>query len=265
MNDKIKNSLGAAAVIVLFAFAYAAVSYVKTYSQSVQPSSFRSFTVSGQGKAVAVPDVAQFTFSVITQDGADIVELQRKNTEKVNAIIAFIKSKGIDAKDIKTQNYNILPRYQSYRCPPIMEGVSPLPRPCPPPAIVGYAVNQTVQIKIRDFNKTGEIFSGIAEYGANSVSQLSFTIDDSEKPQNQARAEAIIKAREKAQAIADSADFKLGRLLNISEGGYYPQPSYFAESAGKGGGFEGPSGPSPTIEPGSQEITVNVALQYEIK
>lgn len=255
MSNRIKNYLGVAAIIAMFMLAFAAWNYADSYSKSIQPSSFRSFSVSGEGKITTIPDVAQFTFSVITQGGKEIGKLQGENTEKVNKAIEFVKSNGVEAKDIKTQNYNLEPRYQYYSCP--KEG-----GPCPPPDIVGYTVTQTVLVKIRNFDKIGDILSGVIKNGANEVSQLSFTIDDPTKLEDQARAEAIEKAKEKAKSVAKAGGFRIGRLLSIEEGGYYPKamPLYGLRTETVSAGA-----PAPTIEPGSQEVTINVTLKYEIQ
>lgn len=268
METKIKNYLGIAAIIVLFAFALAALSYVNTYSKSVQPSSFRSFTVSGEGKVVAVPDVAQFSYQVITQGGTNVAALRQENTKKSNDIIQFLKDNGVDKKDIQTTGLMIQPRYQTYACDyrSITPGGS-VPQPCPPASIVGYEIIQSVSVKIRDFEKSGTILGGIADKGANSVSQLNFTVDDPTKLQDQARTDAIAKAKEKASAIAKAGGFGLGKLLNIQEG-YSPTPYFYSKDAfGRGG--EGVPAPAmaeaPVIEPGSQEIRVSMTLTYEIQ
>ena len=266
MSEKIRDYLGIAIIVAALAFGYAAVSYVQTYSRSSEPTSYRSFSVTGDGKAVAIPDVAAFSFSVITEGGKSLADLQKQNTEKANKAIAFIKSSGVDAKDIQTQNYSVNPRYQSFNCGPRPLGM-PYPEiaPCPPSEIVGYTVTQSVGVKIRNFAKAGDIVSGVVEQGANSVTQLSFTIDDPSKPQSEAREKAIVKAKEKAKAVAKAGGFRIGRLLSIDEGGY-PGPYY--DAYGKGGGFVSAaveSAPAPTIEPGSQDVTVSVTLRYEIQ
>lgn len=258
VDNKIKTYLSVAVVGALLIFAYSAFLYTDSYSKSIEPSSFRSFSANGEGKAVAIPDVAQFTFSVITEGGKDIAQLQKANTEKTNKAIEFVKSNGVEAKDIKTQNYDLSPRYQYFSCP-VSRDES---KPCPPAEIVGYKITQTVLVKIRDFSKIGAILSGVVQSGANSVSQLSFEIDDPTAVQNQAREEAIKKAKEKAESIAKAGGFSLGRLLSIEEGGYSPQPIY---SMMKSAAFGVDEAATPTIEPGSQEITINIILKYEIE
>jgi hypothetical protein len=241
----------------LLIFAISAAFFVYYYSQSVQPGTYRSFSVTGEGRAITVPDVAQFTFSVISQGGKDVVKTQQDNTKKVNAVIAFLKENGIDAKDIKTQGYNVDPQYQYYEC----RGGA-----CPPPTITGYNVTQTVLVKIRNFDKTGDILSGVVAKGANSVSQLSFVTDDPTGVKSLAREEAIKKAKDKAEEVAKAAGFKIGKLIAIDEGGYYQAPLYNSKTAeyGMGGGADSAAAPA-AIEPGSEEVLVNITLRYEIK
>ena len=273
MADKVKNYVGFAAIFALVVFALSAVGYVKTYSKSIEPSRYRSFSVSGEGKVVAIPDIAQFSFTVITEGGTDLSVLQTENSAKINNAIDFIKSNGVEDADIKTQSYNVSPRYQYFDCSPrILRETLPYPAtpdenitPCPPPEIVGYTINQTVSIKVRDFEKIGALLSGVVKNGANLVYGPNFTIDDRTKIENEARAKAIENAKQKADAVAKAGGFRLGRILAINEGGYSPYPRYESFSGfdyGKGGGGDVPA---PTIEPGSQDVIVNVSISYEIK
>jgi len=263
MEQNIKNGLWVAIAVAILAVGYSAISYVNSYGKSIQPSSFRSFSVTGDGKATAIPDIAEFSFKVITEGGKDISSLQTDNTNKVNKTIEFVKSKGVEDKDIKTQYYNIEPRYQTYQC-----GITPLygtssVEPCPPASIVGYTITQSVDVKIRDFSKIGDIMAGVVSNGANSLGSLSFTIDDPSKVHSEARAQAITKAKEKAQSVAQAGGFRIGRLLNISEGyNPYARYDYLSSAVGMGATKESAA---PTIEAGSQEVSVTITMQYEIK
>ncbi len=257
MTEQIKNYLYITVILALLVGAFSSVKYVNSYSKSIQPASFRSFNVSGDGKVVAVPDVAQFSFSVITEGGKDISNLQKQNSDKVNKAIDFLKKNNIEEKDITTANYSVDPRYQYFNC-------SGGGRPCPPAEIVGYTVNQSVTVKARNFDKVGDTLAGVVDNGANSVSQLSFTIDDPTEIQNQAREKAIAKAKTKAEAIAEAGDFSLGRLLSIDEGASSQPPPVYGYGYG-GGGMDKAVLSSPNIEPGSKEVNITVTLTYEIK
>jgi uncharacterized protein YggE len=258
MNPKIKDVLGGAAVIALVAFAYAGVLYAK----SVQPNAYRDFTVSADSKVVAVPDVAMFTFSVISEGGKDLKSLQKDNTDRTNKVIDFLKENKIDAKDIKTEGYDVSPRYQSYSCSSSVNGMGSV---CPPATIVGYTITQTVSVKARDFSKVGDALGGVVDKGANNVSSLSFTIDDPDKLQGQAREEAIAKAKDKAEAIAKAGGFHLGKLVAIDEGSspiYYDKVGY---GMGADARLESQTSAAPAVEPGSQDVSITVTLRYEIR
>ena len=271
MNEKIRNYLGIAIIIVVLVIGYASLSYVMTYSRVSEPTSFRSFDVSGTGKSVGVPDVAQFNFSIITEGGSDLASLQSANTEKTNKAIDYVKSQGVDKKDITTEGYNINPRYQYYDCTKVIAPMAPVPgvvsQPnttsvCPPPSIVGYTITQSVQVKVRDFTKVGNIMYGVVKNGANSVSSLAFQIDDPTQVQSQARAQAIEKAKAKAEDIAKAGGFKLGRLLSIDESNSSPSP--YPMNYGITTSVPMMEKSTPTIEPGSQDVNVTVTLKYEI-
>lgn len=242
----------------LVVFALSMVVYVYAYSRTMQPAS--AFSVTGEGKAVMVPDTAKFTFTVLTEDGTDPIKMQKENTTKVNAIIKYLKEQGIEDKNIKTEGYFLNPQY-SYS--PCREGGA-----CPPPKINGYSVSQTTSVKTKDFDKAGELLAGVVSKGANQVSGIELTVDNKTAIENEARMEAMKQATEKARTIAKSGGFRLGRLLSVDE--LYPGtpiPMY-------GGGYGGASDisvmpkevPSAVdIQPGSQEVIINVTLRYEIR
>ncbi len=257
MDQKIKNYLGVTTTIGVIVFATSTFFYAWAYYKSVDTSyASRTFSVTAEGKVTAVPDIAKFTASVIVDGGKDLGAVQKQNTDKMNNVIDFVKNSGVEAKDIRTTNYSVNPRYQNYGCE---SGV------CPPPQIVGYSVNQTIEGKIHLLTKHGDILGGVVKQGANSVSQLSFVVDDPEKAENDARSEAIIKANEKAKKLAKDGGFKIGKIISIYDNSNRPSP--MAEGGyGIAGGIQSMAYKSaPSVEPGSREITVSLTVTYEIR
>ncbi len=220
------------------------------YGQSLYPS--RTINITAEGKAIVAPDVANLSFSVISE-GKDPEKLQNDNNTKINAVIEFVKSEGVDAKDIKTAGYNLSPRYE-YDEKTRQSFIS------------GYTLTQTVTIKVRDLNKVGKIISGLAPRGINQISSLTFDIDDPDKYLNEARKEAFEKARAKADEMAKQNRVRVKKVVTFSEfSGGYP---IYERAFGKGGDLGMPiPAPSvmPTIEPGTQEVTVQVNVIYEIR
>lgn len=209
----------------------------------------RLLSVNAEGKAVVPPDIASVSFSVVSE-GPDPEKLTVENNRQMNAAIDFVKGEGIEDKDIKTAGYNLSPRYE-------------FDEKRRKSFISGYTLTQTVFLKIRDFLKIGKILGGLPAYGINDIGSLSFDIENPDKYLNAARKEAFEKARAKAESMASQNGVKIKRVFNFSESPiFYPRP--FAVGAfGKGGDFGGPS--APTIEPGSQEVTVQVSVTYEIR
>ncbi|PCI20307.1 hypothetical protein COB64_02160 [Candidatus Wolfebacteria bacterium] len=259
MNKKIKNALGISITATLTVLTVAAVVFTFYFYQLSKPTSFRSFSVSADSTITTTPDIAEFTFTVITEGGLDIAALQEENSTKINDALEFVKSFDVDSQDLKTQNFSIQPRYKRFSCP--KDGGE-----CPPAEIIGHSVRQSVRVKVRDFDVIGILLAGVVEKGANSVSQLNFKIEDKDAAENEARTEAIREAKEKAKAVAKSGGFRLGKLLSIQEGGTFVQRPFndfaFAEVAPR---IEPISSPPPIIEPGSEDVVVSVTLTFQIK
>lgn len=214
----------------------------------------RSITVSAEGKAIAVPDIALLTFSV-TQEGTDPKALQEENTKVINRTLDFVKSQGVSEKDVKTTSYTLSPRYDYDRT----TGRS---------SVYGYTLSQTAQIKIRDFSKIGPVLGQLPDRGVNRIDSFAFAVDEEDRYLREAREKAFEKAAQKAEEMAAQNGVRLGRVITFTEGsdcfGGCPMAySAFADGAGMGGADQGV--PAPKVEPGTQEVTAHVSVTYELK
>lgn len=219
----------------------------KKYTDSLMP--VRNISVSAEGKAIVSPDIAKISFSVVSQ-GADPKLLAEDNIKKMNAAVDFVKSEGVDEKDIKTTDYNLVPVYQ-------------YDEKTKKTYITGYTLTQTVLVKIRDLNKVAEVLGGLPPLGINQIGSVSFDIDDPDQYLSDARNQAFDKAKAKAEEMAQKNGVKLGKIINFYE--YAPIPYYTtAKTLGIGGG-ESATPALPQIQPGTQEVTVQVSVVYEIK
>ncbi len=219
---------------------------IRQYGNSLAP--VRTITVSAEGKTVASPDIGETSFSVISQ-GKNPDELSSQNNTKMSAVIQNLKSQGIDEKDIKTSGYNLSPDYQ-YDASTRRNYIN------------GYTLNQTVLVKIRDLSKAAKVVGGVTPLGVNQIGGISFTVDDLEKFLADARADAFKKARTKANEMASENGARLGQVLNISESQNVPIP-FMNERAAMGPMSVTAS--APTIEPGTQEVKVQVSVTYALE
>ncbi len=216
-----------------------------------------TITVSEKSEVYAKPDLALTSFSV-KNEAKTVSEAMNANTEKMNAVIAFMKEQGIEDKDLKTTNFNIYPRYE-YRD----VEVEVYPYDGERRVLVGYEITQTLQVKIRDMEKIGDIVQGATDKGANQINNLQFTIENRDEFSKQARNQAIEKAKNKAKELAFELGVTLVRITSFSEnsGNVYRDYDYYAktEAAGMGGEV------APQIETGENKIEVGVSITYEIR
>lgn len=236
-----------AALIVAIVFGTWCVVYVVgRYTASLPVA--RTISISAEGKTIAASDVAKLSFAVVSE-GKDPEVIQADNARKMNAAIEFVKAQGIDAKDIKTSDYNLSPRYE-YDEKKRTTFIS------------GYTFTQTVTVQLRDFEKISPILGTLPGIGINQIQGVNFEIEDQEKYLAMAREEAFSRASAKAAAMAKQNGVRLGRVVTFSEGSQGPiYPRYFEAAAMKAD----VGAPAPMIEPGSEEVRVNVTVTYELK
>jgi len=209
-----------------------------------------TISVQGEGKVMAIPDIAQMSFGVETgrQKTAEIA--MEILSEKMNAVFEAAKELNIEEKDITTESLSLRPSYDWE------EGKR---------TDQGFEASQSLRVKIRDMDKIGEVLAAVTAAGANQAGGVNFTIDEPEELQAQAREKAIDNGEEKARELAAQLGKSLGKLKSFGEGGggmpRYDKVMAMDMEAGMGGGGPVPS-PVPT---GEQEVQVFVTLTYELK
>lgn len=255
-----KFIIGLLGLFLIFFLAVKIVKDIKAYDYiGKDPSSPNTISVSGKGEIIAKANIATFTFSV-TEESANVSDAQNRAAKKINDAINFLKSNGIEEKDIKTTNYNIYPRYNYVK--PINEKSVMIPMR-DNRVLIGYEVNQGIEVKVRKIDSAGTILSGVGNLGASNVSGLSFSIDEEDKLKKEARNLAIEDAKEEAKILAKGLGVKLVRIINFSESGYFPiyREKFSADTmaVGMGGDI------APEIPAGENKVTSQVNIVYEIR
>lgn len=239
------------AVVVFFVLLFAFVKFVGPFPlsiSSVVTTKTDTFTVTGEGKSTAIPDIAVVSVGVQTQ-GSTVKQVQTDLNTKINKVTDAIKKLGIDSKDIQTTNYSVSPMYD-YQ--------SAVQR------ITGYQANTDLAVKVRIMDRANDVIDAATTNGANQVGGVTFDVSDKAKAENEARATAVAEAKTKAQVAAKAAGFTLGRVIDYSEstGGITPPRPMLAKADAAGGAAPQVA---TQVEPGSSEITIDVSLSYEIR
>jgi uncharacterized protein YggE len=221
------------------------------WGASVPPA--KTITVSAQGKTTAIPDIAEVSFSVVSQ-GQDPQTLTTTNTNKMNAVLQFVSTQNIASSDVQTTGYNLQPNY-------VYSNNSNAN------TINGYTLTETATVKIRNLANVSTVLSGLAPLGVNQIGAVSFTFDDPNAYLAVARADAFNEARTKALQMAQDAGTSLGEVVSVSENGVTPGPlPIYNMAVGSAMGSTAAVAPAtPTVDPGSQDITDDVTITYALR
>ena len=248
-------------VLLLAAIALGAYAYATVKETRYLFSGPTTISVSGKGEVIARPDIGTFSFSVLAEADNPTVA-QEESAQAINDITAFLKDEGsVEETDIKTTSYNLTPKYEFTReicevgfCPPGRQ------------ELVGYTVNQTISVKVRDTEDAGDLISGVGERGATNISGLNFTIDDEETLNIEARKAAIADAKENAKELARDLDVRIVRLVGFSDNNDRFFPPYGGYGFAEDAAIETATlRAAPSIPTGENTITSNVVLIYEVR
>ncbi len=199
--------------------------------------------VTGEGSVDAPADYAEINGGVTTS-AKTAKEATDANSKLMTAVIAALRSDGIEAKDIQTSRFGIQATYAA-----------------PPPAnetkLTGYSVSNHVTVKVRLLNQLSDILDSMVAAGANDVANMQFLHTDMSKELDQARAAAIADARRKAEIYAQAAGLKLGNVVWITE-----EPAYAASPQFAAVRFAA-AAPVP-IAPGEDTLRARITVGFDV-
>ena len=203
--------------------------------------------VSATGEVTRVPDLAIISAGVQTLRPTATAAIE-ENAARMERVRAALKRAGIDDRDIQTAAINLNPEYRYVENQP--------------PVLTGYRASNTLSVKFRDLKRTGAILDALVREGANQINGPSLTIDKPETAYDEARVKAIANGRARAELYARALGMRVVRLLSVSEGGsvHVPPPMPYAMEA------RAVSSVADTkIDPGTQDLSVSVAMSFELR
>ncbi|MFO7591117.1 MAG: SIMPL domain-containing protein [Acidimicrobiia bacterium] len=211
-------------------------------AQSEDPQSTpRTIDVVGTGVVRGTPDVLELLLGIeVRAKGAS--DALARNSELLRQVLDVLRDAGVTDDDIQTAALSIWPMTND-------DGTE----------VIGYSVSNTVQVTLRDLDRAGAVIDEAANVANDEivVRGLSFSFDDNSRLVAKARAEAVRQARAQAEQLADAADVAIGRLLSMDETSAPAGPILRA-------GDSDVAEASAPIEPGTERLSVEVRLRFEI-
>lgn len=164
----------------------------------------RVIVVSGEGIVYAEPDMALVQLGVQT-NAPTAGEAQSRNATQMSRVIDKILSLGIDRKDVRSTGISLYPSYD-YR-----DGRASTPS--------GYHATNQVSIAIRDLKNVAAVLDGAVAVGGNTLSGVSFGVQNDTGFRQEALAKAAENARPKAEAMAKALGVRITGVQSIIEQG----------------------------------------------
>jgi uncharacterized protein len=167
----------------------------------------RELVVTGQGRVEAAPDMATVTAGVESQAEAAAAALS-DNGEAMRDVLAALEDAGVARADVQTSHVTLEP---VYRQRPDRNAIDDVPE------VVGYVARNMVTVRVREVGEVGAVIDAMSEAGINRIGGVAFNLSEPRAHEDEARAQAVRDAREKAELFADAAGVELGRVLSLRE------------------------------------------------
>jgi hypothetical protein len=162
----------------------------------------------GEGLVKRAPDRAWVTIAAESRAKTPN-EAQRANATAMSAVMQKLRGAGIPPEAIQTSAIDLQPEYDYPNNRRILRG---------------YVARNSLEVRVDDLAKLGEIIDLSVGAGATMVSGVRFDLKDRAGAEREAIRMAVVDARARATAAAAGADLQVDRVLRIEEHRVSPGP-----------------------------------------
>lgn len=211
-------------------------------AQSSEPP---QITVTGEGIIKATPDQAWISIGAESHSKMS-KDAQQRNAEAMSAVLQKIAAFGIAKDAIKTTALDLQMEYD-------YANGKQTPR--------GYVARNTVEVRVDDLTKLGDVLDAVVNSGATMIHGLRFDVKQRDQIAASALQVAVKNAMSKTQAIATGAGRAVDRVIKIEElsGGGEAVPMMRQYAMAKTADASTP------VAAGEMEIRAQVRLTVAIK
>ncbi len=167
--------------------------------------------VNGQASIEIPADIAKVSIGVEVRKES-VAEARNIAAATMDKVVKAIKNKGVQQEDIVTTQFSIYPQTTWIEVSDSL-GIHTEPR------VVGYTVNNTLQVTVRDIDELGPVIDNAASTGGDliRVNSIQFTVDNPTIYADQIRQEAAADAAARADLYARALGVTLGPLVYLTE------------------------------------------------
>lgn len=219
-------------------------------AQNADVSKVPTIQVTGTAEIQIVPDTATLSFT-ISKKNKSVATAKKENDETVAKVTDLAKRSGIAATDVQTDYISVKEAIKRVKIQGSGDDYEEV--------FDGYFVNRNLVVKLRDISKFENFLTALLDAGVNDVESVVFSSSELRKYKDQARAQAIRAAREKADAIAKEIGQTIGKAVSIEEKDIDGYRSPYANVSSNSFSIDGESSPE------SDAVgTISVKAQVEV-
>lgn len=204
--------------------------------------------VTAVGRVAQAPDIATVRAGVLAQ-APTAAAAMTEAAERMARVVAALRSAGVAERDIRTSTVSLSPQYRYAENQP--------------PVVTGYQASHGVTARFREIARAGRVLDALVAAGANQIDGPQLSIDRAETALDAARADAVQRARARAELYAKAAGLSVTRIVSIGEagendgGGPQPPIAYMARA-------KADSAPTELLA-GETEVTASVTVRFLLK
>ena len=232
--------IGALAAAPLPAHAQAADS-----TTALIPATGTLLEVTAEGRTTRVPDIATIRAGVVSQ-GPTAAAALADNASRMERVLAALTRAGVERRDVQTASVSLSPQYR------YTDGQ--------PPAITGYQASNSVAIRFRAIEQSGAILDALVAQGANQIDGPSLSLSQPDAALDEARTDAVKRARARADLYARAAGLTVDRVVRIAEtgqsAGENPPPMMTMRAM---------AAPKTAVLAGEKDVTVTLDVRFLLR
>jgi uncharacterized protein len=235
------------AAALLLALPAAAFAQTQPSVEPMVPASGTVLDVTAEGKTTRVPDLAIIRAGVTTQAATAAAALA-ENAARMTRVTAALRRAGVAPRDLATAQVSLQPQYR------YGENV--------PPVITGYQATNTLSVRFRDVGRAGPVLDALVAEGANQIDGPQLTLSAPDAALDEARTDAVRRARAKAELYARAAGLRVERVVSIEEQGEQaggPRPPVIFAAARMAADAK------TAVEPGETDVTTTVRVRFLLR
>jgi uncharacterized protein YggE len=210
--------------------------------------------VTGEAEVRAVPDEVTLDLEIETSDATDIDKARAKNDRRLADVLAMLHRLGIEDQFVQTDRLSISPHYRY--------GKSSMEE------LAGYFTTRNVEVTLRDLSKFENLVVEALKMGVTSLGQAEFRTTQMRKYRDEARAQAIRAAKEKAVALAAELGVTIGRPITIEESPMWDQPWFGSARTAMQNSITDASSSgsaSTAVAPGQIALNARIRVVFELE